>query len=191
MIVALAGRRIDKKDQDPPRFPSDAESVELVRQRIREKLSNLQPSALVSSAACGADLLGLGEAGKLGIRRRVILPFARDRFRVSSVIDRPGEWGPLYDAVLNEVHAAGDLVIAPFVPEDTAYLRTNHIIIEEALRLGKALQEECLAIRVWEGKTRGEGVRQHRSRQVSAQPTTDPNESDRPACLKTPTDGRC
>ena len=157
MIVALAGRRVDAKHQHPPRFPSAAESVELVRRRIREKLLTLQPSALVSSAACGADLLGLGAAGELGIRRRVILPFDRDRFRISSVIDRPGEWGPLYDAVLNDVQAAGDLLIVPFAPEDTAYLRTNHIIIEEALRLGESLQEECLAIRVWEGKTRGKG----------------------------------
>jgi hypothetical protein len=157
MIVALAGRRVDSEKQDPPRFSADAESVEQVRLRIREKLLSVQPSTLVSSAACGADLLALGEASKLGIRRRVILPFGRDRFRVSSVIDRPGEWGPLYDAVLDEVDAVGDLVIAPFARDETAYLRTNHIIIEEALRLGKALQEECLAIRVWEGKTRGEG----------------------------------
>ena len=31
---------------------------------------------LVSSAACGADLIALSEAGKLGIRRRVGLPFS-------------------------------------------------------------------------------------------------------------------
>jgi hypothetical protein len=157
MIVALAGRRVDTKDQVPPRFPSAADSVDLVRRRIREKLLALQASALVSSAACGADLLALAEASELGLRRRVVLPFDRDRFRVSSVTDRPGEWGPLYDAMLNEVQAAGDLVIAPSAPEDTAYLETNHIIIKEALWLGEALQEECVAIRVWEGKTRGEG----------------------------------
>ncbi len=139
MIVGLAGRRIDKKNQNPPRFPSAAQSVELVRRRIREKLVNLRTSTLVSSAACGADLLALAEAGELGIRRRVILPFDSDKFRVSSVIDRPGDWGPIYDAVLNKVQAAGDLVIAPRAPEETSYLRTNHIIIDEALVLGNAL----------------------------------------------------
>src|SRR5271170_2100881 len=66
MIVALAGRRVDTKEQDPPRFPSAAESVELVWRRIRENLLALQPSDLVSSAACGVDLLGLGAAGELG-----------------------------------------------------------------------------------------------------------------------------
>jgi hypothetical protein len=112
---------------------------------------------LVSSAACGADLLALAVASEMGLRRRVVLPFNRDKFRSSSVIDRPGAWGPLYDAVLNDVQAAGDMVIAPTAPEDKAYLETNHIIIEQALSLGEALKQHCVAIRVWEGKTRGEG----------------------------------
>ena len=100
MIVALAGRRVDPKDQDPRRFSSTPESVELVRRRIRDKLLNLQASVLVSSAACGADLLALAEAGELGLRRRIILPFDHNEFRSTSVTDRPGNWGPLYDAVL-------------------------------------------------------------------------------------------
>jgi hypothetical protein len=157
MIVALAGRRVDPKDQDHPRFSPAPKSVELVKWRIRDKLLNLQASVLVSSAACGADLLALAEAGGLGLRRRVILPFDRDRFRSTSVTDRPGNWGPLYDAVLDEVHAVGDLVIAPVAPADKAYLETNHIIIEEALSLASMLRQKGVAIRVWEGKTRGEG----------------------------------
>jgi hypothetical protein len=157
MIVALAGRRVDPKDQDHPRFSPAPKSVELVKWRIRNKLLNLQASVLVSSAACGADLLALAEAGVLGLRRRVILPFDRDRFRSTSVTDRPGNWGPLYDAVLDEVQAVGDLVIAPAAPADKAYLETNHIIIEEALSLASMLRQKGVAIRVWEGKTRGEG----------------------------------
>jgi hypothetical protein len=157
MIVALAGRRVDPKDQDHPRFSPAPKSVELVKWRIRDKLLNLQASVLVSSAACGADLLALAEAGGLGLRRRVILPFDRDRFRSTSVTDRPGNWGPLYDAVLDEVQAVGDLVIAPAAPADKAYLETNHIIIEEALSLASMLRQKGVAIRVWEGKTRGEG----------------------------------
>lgn len=157
MIVALAGRRVDAKEQNPPRFSSAPEAVELVRRRIRDKLLSLQASVLVSSAACGADLLALGEAGELGLRRRVVLPFDRDEFRSTSVTDRPGSWGPIYDAVLDEVQAAGDIVIAPDALKDKAYLETNHIIIEEALSLARALQQTSVAIRVWEGRSRGEG----------------------------------
>ena len=157
MIVALAGRRVDPKEQNPPRFSSTPEAVEVVRRRIRDRLLSLQASVLVSSAACGADLLALAEAGKLGLRRRVILPFDHVKFRSTSVTDRPGDWGPLFDAVLDEVQAVGDLVIAPSAPEDKAYLETNHIIIEEAVSLARALQQRGVAIRVWEGQSRGEG----------------------------------
>jgi hypothetical protein len=157
MIVALAGRRVDAENQIQPRFSSAPEAVDLVRRRIRDKFLSLQAAALVSSAACGADLLALAEAGKLGLRRRVILPFDRDTFRSTSVTDRPGNWGPLYDTVLNEVQAVGDLVIVPGASRDRAYLETNHHIIEEALSLAKTLQLPVTAVRVWEGKSRGEG----------------------------------
>jgi hypothetical protein len=140
-----------------PRFSSAPDVVDLVRRRICAKLLTLQATVLVSSAACGADLLALEEAGKLGLRRRVILPFDCDTFRSTSVTDRPGNWGPLYDAVLDEVQALGDLVIAPAAPRDKAYLETNHHIINEALSLAKTLQNPVTAVRVWEGTSRGEG----------------------------------
>jgi hypothetical protein len=39
--------------------------------------------ALVCSAACGADLIALEEAERLGIRRCSVLPFSPDRFAFS------------------------------------------------------------------------------------------------------------
>jgi hypothetical protein len=157
MIVALAGRRVDSQDQQHPRFSSAPEVVDLVRRRIFDKLLALEATTLVSSAACGADLLALEAAGKLGLRRRVILPFDRGIFRKTSVIDRPGNWGPLYDGILNEVQALGDLKIAPTSSKDEAYVETNHHIIEESLALAKTLQQIGAAICVWDGKSRGEG----------------------------------
>ena len=156
MVVALAGRRVDPEGQKNPRFSSAPQVVELVRRRICDKFLALQATALISSAACGADLLALVEAGKLGLRRRVILPFNHDTFRSTSVTDRPGNWGPIYDAVLDEVQALGDLVIAPAVRRDRAYLETNHIIINEALCLAETLQQSVGAVRVWDGESRGE-----------------------------------
>lgn len=157
MIIALAGRRVDAKGQNPPRFPSTLEAAEMVRYRIRNKLLNLQATVLVSSAACGADLLAISEAGKLGLRRRIVLPFNRDRFRATSVTDRPGDWGPLYDGELDAVQAHSDLVIAPVAPEKNPCLETNHAIIEEALALARTLRDSVGAVRVWEGESRGEG----------------------------------
>lgn len=157
VIVALAGRRVDPKDQSPARFPNTPESMALVRRRIREVLISLRASTVVSSAACGADLLGLTEAGKLDLHRRVILPTDRETFRSTSVTDRGGDWGTLYDTVLRKVELAGDLVIVHAASKDLSYVETNHRIIDESFSLGNISHQEVAAVRVWEGQSRGDG----------------------------------
>src|SRR5438067_9574049 len=102
MIVALSGRRIDAANADTPRFP--LKNVALVRERIAALLQE-NVTAFVSSGACGGDLLALDQAGALGIRRRLVLPFSAARFRATSVVDRPGDWGPVYDEVVRAVRA--------------------------------------------------------------------------------------
>jgi len=157
MIIALAGRRVDREGQAPARFPSNDEAVNRVRHRIRTELLSLQADVLVSSAACGADLLALDEAGKLGLRRRVVLPFEREEFRSTSVIDRPGNWGPLYDVILDDVQAHGDLVILSTTSGDSPYQETNHRVVGEALSIGGAIHQPVVAVCVWEGSSRGKG----------------------------------
>ncbi len=155
MIIALAGRRVDAVDAKQERFP--ARNVEVVRQRIRMVLKTQKAKALVSSAACGSDLLALSEAGSLGLRRKIVLPFEREKFRGTSVIDRPGEWGALYDKVLDEVEKSADLLVIQLKAEVEAYAETNHVIVDEALSLGLQLQQPVIAVLVWEGKSRGAG----------------------------------
>ena len=86
-VVALAGRRIDAPDA-PIRF--SPRSVESVRGLLRAYFTEGGASCLVSSAACGADLLALDVAGSLDMRRRVVLPYSPERFRETSVTDRKG-----------------------------------------------------------------------------------------------------
>ena len=155
MILALAGRRVDAADAKQQRFP--AKNVDIVRERIRAMLQTECAVALVSSAACGVDLLALSEAGKLGLRRRVVLPFDLERFRIMSVTDRPGEWGLIYDKVLNEVEKNGDLLVMQLNSGDEAYAKANHAILDQALSLGQQLQHPVTAVLVWDGKSRGEG----------------------------------
>ena len=108
-VVALAGRRIDLPDAQVPQFPLG--NVQEVGRRIYEALCEMHAVALVCSAACGADLVALEQAKQLGLRRRVVLPFAPERFRETSVVDRPGDWGPLYDQQVAATAAAGDLLV--------------------------------------------------------------------------------
>jgi hypothetical protein len=153
MIVALAGRRIDAPGAPAPRFP--LANVETVRRRVRDVLESRGAATLVSSAACGADLLAQSEAGKLGLRRRVILPFDRQRFLKSSVIDRPGGWAPLYNQLLDSVTAAGDLDVLSGTAEDAqeGYVALIRAILDEAETLGRSLREPVIALLVWDGSS--------------------------------------
>lgn len=162
MIIALAGRRVDAEGATPVRFP--AKNVGMVRERIRQVLRDTKATGLVASAACGADLLALFEAGNLRLRRRVVLPFPREEFRASSVTDRPGDWGPLYDQIIDDVAAHGDLVIlgATGNPDDAYGLATT-AILDEAQQLAAATGQasggkpEVTAVAVWDLVPRGAG----------------------------------
>lgn len=130
-IVALAGRRIDAPDAHNKHFPLSA--VPSVRELIEAKFDELKAELLVSSAACGADLIALDVADTRGMPFYIILPFDRAKFRKTSVMDRPGQWGELYDRVvkmaaergqLNELVAAGD--------GDQAYSHATRAIVQTA-----------------------------------------------------------
>jgi len=157
MIIALAGRRVDAPDAKSVRFPSTPENLETVRKRILDLLQAKGASALVSSAACGADLLALSAAGTLGLRRIVMLPFERAKFRETSVTDRPGDWASLYDTILDEVQKAGDLQVLDLTSDEEAYAETNHLIVDEAISLGQKLRVPVNAALVWDGNSRGKG----------------------------------
>ena len=118
----------------------------MVRERLRMLLDAERPNVLVSSAACGADLLSLLEAGALGIRRRVVLPFGPPRFRVTSVVDRPGDWGPSFDLVVHEVIDRGDLVVLEGLEGDEAYAAASGRILDEALRLAASPRDAAAVL---------------------------------------------
>lgn len=111
---------------------------------------------LTCSAACGADLLALDVAMTAGIRCRIVLPYSQERFRRTSVVDRPGNWGALFDRAVRTVAARGDLLVLKGATDDSqAYEDANKRIIQEATApLGPA---RARAILVWEGRSRGKG----------------------------------
>ena len=151
-VIALAGRRVDAPDAKQVLFPP--RNVPMVEVRIR-KCFQKGVRVLVCSAACGSDLLALGVASELGIRRRVVLPFARAFFRETSVADRPGDWGERYDRALDEIERQRNLVILGYEPDDpAAYARTNAAIVDEALRIAQEEGMLAQALAVWDGKSR-------------------------------------
>jgi hypothetical protein len=158
MIVALAGRRIDAPNQEEPRFP--LANIGDVQTRIRQQLKAHQATTLICSGACGADLLALEVAVELGLRFRLVLPFAPERFREVSVIDRPGDWGPLFDRTIEKAIANNDLVVLQEKDDEAAFMAVNRVILEQAIALNTELDQDKtppLAMIVWNGRSRGEG----------------------------------
>lgn len=160
MVVAFAGRRIDAASSADPRFP--LANVGQVERELRALLGTLPTSTLVCSAACGADLLALRVARDLGWRRRIVLPFGVVEFRKSSVVDRPGGWGVLYDSLIRDAREQDDLVIIEgHRSPHTAYTKATDRIIGEALTVagatsaGDGIANRGLAVIAWDGKSRG------------------------------------
>ena len=168
-IVAFAGRRIDVTDAETPRFPLT--QVNVVQKKIEDLFRRDNVKTLICSAACGADLIALRVAQKLRIGYRIFLPFAPERFRITSVMDRPctqeWNWGVLFDLVIDIAQEKGELVVVE-TDEDRqiAYQAVNHAILNEALQQGRIQADastmeppqeihEVQAVIAWDGHARG------------------------------------
>ncbi|MCI0598442.1 MAG: hypothetical protein L0Y60_02805 [Beijerinckiaceae bacterium] len=158
-IVAAAGRRIDPESAEARRFPF--EQVPRVEGELRRLFEEIGVSVLVTSAACGADLLALKIAGEMSIPARIILPFGAARFKKTSVTDRPrpGYWGELYDAATSSARVNRGLTeLAGNPGSDGAYSAANEAIIKTARSLASletsGAASQPIAVIIWEGKAR-------------------------------------
>jgi hypothetical protein len=168
MLVALAGRRIDSSDAQIIRF--SLEMKETVYKRILRFFQENNVTALISSAACGADLLAQKAAHEINnqqtnpelkkgantnkIEQYIILPFERERFRKTSVTDRPGDWGEMFDKICDEVKRQEDLIVLnSFENEEKAYSTVTTEILNQAesLKKTKYPDEKIVALVVREG----------------------------------------
>ena len=173
MIVAEAGRRIDAPGAQPSRFPLTRRSQ--VQRSVEAALRRLNATVVVCSAACGADLLTLAAARKLGLRRRIVLPYRADWFLADSVTDRPGRWKALYESLIAEAEASGDLITLKHARgSDDSFRAANDTIMSEAQRLARQESRRnptaaLAALIVWEGAPRGpDDITAHLMRQLEA-----------------------
>lgn len=153
-VAAVAGRRIDAPDADEPRFPESA--VPRVASEVTTFFANHGLRTVVASAACGADLVALEAAAKLGIRTVIVLPFDRVRFRNTSVVDRGAAWGPRYDAAVARADQHGAVITLDGGEgsDDDAYATATARIIEEATRLARADSGSAVAVAIWDNRPR-------------------------------------
>lgn len=158
-VVAVAGRRIDPEPAEARRFPF--EQVPRVERELHRLFEEIGVSILVTSAACGADLLALKVANEISIPARIILPFSVVRFKETSVLDRPnpGYWGELFDNAIAAARAKGEVIELAGIPgSDGAYSAANKAMIKDAISLASSeasgAHQRPVAVIIWEGKTR-------------------------------------
>ena len=151
-IVAAAGRRIDPDDATVTRFPLAA--IRQTRRRIDDTLvrcgplrSSPRPHAVPTFwhsrrppiSACG-DASCCHSIPEL--------------FRETSVTDRPGDWGPVFDETLLQLRAAGDVVLLDESPDDAGYAAAGEAILDEAERIAGENGDRLVAMIVWDGRPR-------------------------------------
>jgi hypothetical protein len=149
-VIVSAGRRVDAPDATTPRFPQ--QNVAGVRAKVEDFLQQQKPSVIVSSGACGADLLLLQAAQRGRIPRYVLLPSSPEEFRESSVTDRPGDWGTIYDDVLKD----SQVEILKLPSGQEGYLETNLRLLERGQALAAELGTSATVLVIWNQETRGD-----------------------------------
>ena len=110
---------------------------------------------VVCSGACGADILALEAAAQLGLGRRLVLPFARQQFRATSVADRGEEWGRRFDAILQQLQSEDIVELNLQIGSHEAYAATNSEILDQAEGLASGSGRRALAMVIWNGLNRG------------------------------------
>ena len=148
-VVVAAGRRVDAPDAQTARFP--AANVDAVRQKIRDFFAREKASALVCSGACGADLLALQVAGQRHVKRYMVLGAEPAEFRKSSVTDRPGNWGELFDQAMK----ASKVGVLKVPDGQEGYLETNLKLLDRAQEVAKQSDTAVVALVIWDERSRG------------------------------------
>ncbi len=68
---------------------------------------------------------------------------------------RPGDWGAVYDQVIADVQAHGDLVVLGKAEQGDPYAATNTVILDQAIAMAKPTEESVGILLVWDGASRG------------------------------------
>lgn len=148
-VVVAAGRRVDAPNAKDARFP--AANVDAVRKTIAEFFAQQKPGALVCSGACGADLLALQVAGERHMKRYMVLGADVAEFRKSSVTDRPGNWGELFDRAIK----TSKVEVLKLPDGQEGYLETNLKLLDRAQAVAKQSGTTVVALVIWNEQSRG------------------------------------
>jgi len=149
-IVALAGRRIDLPSANPERFP--ARNIQRVQLAIRLKLEEHNTRWLVSSAAAGADLVGIKAAIALGIHCRLVLFASIAEFAEKSVQDRGAYWEKEFERLLAATSSEHLIFVPKRSTDSDTFKAVNERILSETLVLASLGLSTPISLAVWDSR---------------------------------------
>jgi hypothetical protein len=154
VLLVHAGNRPDAPDRTTPRFP--VANVTAVRAQLEKVLSSLAPTAVVSAAAAGADLLVLDAAQSLGIVVHVLVPISAAEFVRRSVSDAGERWTAQFEAVLAGATRPGSSVVELDGHAGDGWLRAANAALVALARERAAPGEPVVALTVRPAQAAGE-----------------------------------
>lgn len=153
-VVVFSGHMIDRADRPQARFP--ASKAASAKERIQAQLDLWQISAsdrVISSAACGSDILFLECCLDRQITPQVLLASPKEDFIQSSVAFAGPEWIRRFEQVC--ARSTVCILGQAFADQGlNVYARTNLWIVQKAENWIASSNAEGFALLVWNGVRR-------------------------------------
>lgn len=151
-IVVFSGHRIDQPSLSSSRFPAHLETE--VKNRIMERLNQLDPEIGYACAAAGADILFLEAMLERNAEINIVMPFEKEAYIKTSVDVIPGaDWKDRFEKVLSQ---ANSIIYANDYPalDNTVLLEFTSMILDGAAKLrSKVYDTNLTALAVWDGQS--------------------------------------
>jgi hypothetical protein len=148
-IMSFAGHMIDQPSRWPVRFPAHAEQA--VQKSMQDILLRYEPEIVVSSAACGGDIIFAEQALSVNSSLYIILPFEdREDFIARSVSFAGDGWVRRFNHVCQKAKAVLHVHPGGFINSND-FERNQYAIMMFTLGYGKALQLRVVNLALYDG----------------------------------------
>lgn len=141
---------IYRKPGEPPRFPGELHDA--VAQAVRKELENYPRPILISSGACGVDIIFQEEVKRLGGKRFMVLPYHVADFRKTCLQGYQGKnWNARFDHIREGV--SKEIILNAECPNDNAVVSEfcNRYMVGYARRIAFEHGADVQLISLWNG----------------------------------------
>lgn len=153
-IVVFTGHPVLPSGQSGSRFPTHLEAE--IKERITNKLNQLNADIGISTAAAGSDILFLEAMIERGGEVDIILPYEIEQFVKDSVdVDPNSNWKNRFESILKQ---AGRVIMANDYPakDNRVLLEFTSLIVDgTAILRAQEYDTSLVSLAVWDGQEPG------------------------------------